>query len=99
MKTLFNMLPRKICVVCTIVLLLVVAAVFFAPSVDLEPSALRAIRAAVLFFFAILVVARLLIQVYHHLLPVELGVHEHPPLESPRPPDLNLLDLHCSLLC
>ncbi|HSS99074.1 MAG TPA: hypothetical protein VLK33_18695 [Terriglobales bacterium] len=100
MKTLHSVLSRKICVVLAILLLLVLAAVFIAPSVDMEPSALRAIRAAVLFFFAILLAARLLIQVCDHRLSFELStLHDLEPLNSSPPSDQNLLTLNCVLLC
>lgn len=86
--------------VLTVLLLLAVVAVFLAPAVDLEPTALRAMRAAVLFFFAILIAARFSIQICRHYLKPESSiVHDHQPSESPRPPDLNLFDLYCTHLC
>ena len=81
----------------TLWLLLVLAAVFFAPSVDLEPTALRALRAAALIYLAIFVASHIFLA-----LPVS-GLESRWPLRPSAtfivPEDSSLLDLYCSRLC
>jgi len=83
------------------VLLLTLMVVFFAPSVNLEPSALRAVRQAAIFFFAIFVASHCLISrisslffllLFRQFSKVEIentGFYSEP----------SLIDLNCSRLC
>jgi len=83
-------------VVVGIVLLLSVLVVFAAPAVDLEPTALRAIQAASLFFAVLALagttIAATLIAANPHTAPV-FGVHA---IETTT---ASLVDLNCVRLC
>ena len=84
-----------------ILLLLVILMVFIAPSVDLEPSALRAIKAAAVIFMGIVVAARFVIRVPLLFAENEAGIFTFSQTAS----DLHLvqvnepLDQYCPLLC
>jgi hypothetical protein len=93
------MLSKNTCVVLTLLLVLAIAIIFIAPSVDLEPSALRAWRAAVLVFLAIIIAVQVLSGIYYSSL---LKICSLCAPESSRlccSSELSLLDLCCARLC
>jgi hypothetical protein len=89
---------KRVHMALAILMLIALAVVFFAPSVDLEPSALRAWRAAALIFFAIFVAAHVLLR-FNGPQFRQCGFLEHRHPNSSSPSRLDLFDLHCGLLC
>jgi len=90
---------RKIQILLAIAIILAVAIVFIAPSVDLDPSALRAVRAAALIFFAIFLAGNCLAghcstQISEPFLLFNALNGERTFLF-----DANLVDLYCARLC
>ncbi|HEY1262238.1 MAG TPA: hypothetical protein VGF06_01875 [Terriglobales bacterium] len=85
--------------ILVLLLLVIVVALFLAPTVDLEPTALRASRAAAMLFLAIFFAAHL--TVGHGSSAPVLGRRHGPgwneKLISCAPP--SLVDLYCSRLC
>lgn len=83
----------------TLVILLAVVVVFIAPTLDLEPSALRAWRAAVLVLLAIVIAVQFLADTFaDYLLEFcKLRANNCPPAISLS--EFSLLDLYCTRLC
>lgn len=92
-------MKKRIYIVLTLLLLLALAAVFLAPSVDLEPSALRAARAAAILFLSIFIASHLLLALASNPLQECRAVFERRDSDSTVTSDLSLLDLYCTRLC
>jgi hypothetical protein len=92
-------ISKKICVAVTLVILLTVVIVFLAPSLDLEPSALRAWRAAAMVFLAIVIAVQFLAYTFANCLLefCKLRANNCPYAISPA--EFSLLDLYCTRLC
>lgn len=93
------MLSKNTCVVLTLLLVLAIAIIFIAPSVDLEPTALRAWRAAVLVFLAIIIAAQVLSGFYCSSLLKICGLYVPEPACPSCSSELSLLDLCCTRRC
>jgi hypothetical protein len=84
---------RAVRVAVSVLLLLAVTSIFLLPSVDLDPTTLRAARFSALLFMAIVAGASVLNSL---LIPL------HSPLGTPvgsSPPLTDLIDFTCSRLC
>lgn len=92
-------MPSKANLLLVIVLLLVLGAVFFAPSVNLEPTALRAERAAAILFLAIFIASHFFAGPCPTLMFRKCGIcageNPNPTLDNPS----GLIDLYCARLC
>jgi hypothetical protein len=92
------MLSKGAIFVFAVVLLLALLVVFFAPAVDLEPTALRAYRVAVMMLLAIFLAGHVLLGSI--LLPLSLNYTEERikgQILSPSTPDP--VSVFCSQLC
>jgi hypothetical protein len=80
-----------------LVILLAIGVVCFAPSVDLEPTAIRAVEAS-LIFLALACVGQIVTRL---ALPTPglMQVHATVCNQSTSPSDVSLIDLNCTRLC
>ena len=90
---------RKIQILLAVVIILTVATVLIVPSVDLDPSALRSVRAAALIFFAIFIAGNCLTGRCSAQYLKSISSLEQENIGQIVLSVTNLLDLHCSLLC
>ena len=93
-----NHMPKSY-VLLVLVLLVVLAVVFFAPSMHLEPTALRAARHAAMVFLAIFVAAHLFFSAFSLAAPRELGFFAREASAPGLSGHSSLIDLYCSRLC
>lgn len=80
-------------------LLLVLAGVFIAPTVDLQPTALRAWQAAALLFLGIYIAGRAVLGGFQAPMLVRYSLREAQADNWALPADSRLLELHCTRLC
>lgn len=92
-------MSRKSRILFTILLLAALAAVCFAPSVNLEPTALRAPRAAALLMLAIFVVSHSFVSSRLSFRVRKYGWRGRSHADAALPAESNLIDLLCSRLC
>jgi len=90
---------RKIQILLAIVIILTVTTVLIIPSVDLDPSALRSVRAAALIFFAIFIAGNCLFGRCSAQYLKSISSFDQENIGRIARTDANLLDLYCSLLC
>jgi hypothetical protein len=82
-----------------LLLLMVLALVFLAPSMHLEPTALRAARDAAMVFLAIVFAAHLFVRTYCLAVPMEHGFVSNEASSPGLSGQSSLIDLYCSRLC
>lgn len=86
-------------ILLVVVLLVALAVVFFAPSMHLEPTALRAARDAAMVFLAIFVAAHLFVSAFSLAAPWEHGFFSWEASSPGLSGQSSLIDLYCSRLC
>jgi uncharacterized membrane protein len=86
-------------ILLVLLLLVALAVVFFAPSVHLEPTALRASRDAAMLVLAIFVAAHLLAASYSLTVLWERGFFEQEGSDPVLAEHSSLIDLYCTRLC
>jgi hypothetical protein len=92
-------MSSRLNIVLVILLILAVTLVFLAPMVDLEPTALRAVRAAAMLFLAIVIAAHFFRGSYFIPILMAFGFCNRENLNPIQVDQPSLIDLYCSRLC
>jgi quinol-cytochrome oxidoreductase complex cytochrome b subunit len=93
-----NHMPKSH-ILLVLVLLVVLAVVFFAPSMHLEPTALRAARDAAMVFLAIFIAAHLFVSALGLAAPWDHSFFAREASSPGLSAQSSLIDLYCARLC